>query len=128
MVKNKKPKLNNQQYLEKDGIACPFCGKEGGLEGYHSFDYYGQEACLNVVCGYCGEYHVQVFSFDSWEYSNAKNDLVSTCPECGADASEEYIENLIIEGGGVVRGEFTCPECDTEKVAIFKLSRWEKIT
>ena len=121
-------KLSLQEYIDKDGISCPFCGEEGGVEGSHSFDHLGQGACLDVVCILCGENYREVYRFSCWKNENeeAQSKTIESCPECGADISDENCENLIIESGGIVQGEINCPDCEAQLVPIFKLSNWEK--
>lgn len=126
MKRTRKPQLSEKEYLCNDGRTCPFCAKEGGVEGHHSFEYNDHEACLNVVCGECGEQYIEVYEFFGWKSGKdfVGNDI-TTCPNCQIDLSEEYIECLEIEGSGVVQGTLECPECSKELSAVFKLSRWE---
>ena len=83
---------------------------------------------MDVVCILCGENYREVYRFSCWKNENeeAQSKTIESCPECGADISDENCENLIIESGGIVQGEINCPDCEAQLVPIFKLSNWEK--
>ena len=121
----RKLKLSKDQYLKAEGIKCPFCAEEGGIEAHHSFDYLNHQAYLGVVCTKCGEYYTEVYVFHKWQSDDNKigNDIRS-CPHCSADISDEYIEGLTIEDIGVVYGEITCSECEEVYVPVFNISGW----
>jgi len=110
-MKKKDQKLSLEEYLENDGICCPFCGKEGGIEGSHNFDCFNQEVRMDVVCTLCTENFREIYRFSGWEHEEeeSRSPKIENCPECGTDISDETCENLMIEFGRFVQGNVNCP-------------------
>lgn len=124
---NQAGSLSQEDYVQEDGLKCPFCHVVGPIEGSHSFDYESGEATHHVVCSSCENRYTEVYEFEGWLQDDEPiGNAIDSCPHCGADISEEYLEGIEINGHGILNGSAVCPECDEELSALLRISGWVK--